>query len=117
MILRSWHGAVPIQYGDSFNMHLHSTGIAEAKALPGNLGVFVKRVTQDDFEHFFLLTYWDGWESIRWFAGESLNIAVTYPEDDQFELISDPIVLHQEVTTVSPWFGDSNQGLLRSKQP
>jgi heme-degrading monooxygenase HmoA len=115
MIFRSWHGTVPAQHGDSFNLYLHSTGIAEAKALAGNLGVFVKRVRQDNYEHFFLLTYWDKWDSIRVFAGESPNIAVTYPEDGQYELISDPIVLHQEVATVSPWLENSYEAQLKNK--
>jgi heme-degrading monooxygenase HmoA len=107
MILRSWHGAVPLDSGDAFEQYLRATGIAEAKALSGNLGVFHKRVAQGNLEHFFLLTYWDSWESIRQFAGERPYIAVTYPEDGRYGLISDPIVLHQEVHEIRPWYGES----------
>lgn len=32
------------------------------------------------------------------FAGDNPIIAVTYPEDDKYGLISDPIVIIQEVT-------------------
>ena len=107
MILRSWHGAVPVQFGDAFEQYLQVTGVDEAKALPGNLGVFHRRVRQGDFEHFFLLTYWDGWESVRQFAGHAPSVAVTYPEDSDYGLVSDPIVLHQEVSAILPWYGES----------
>ncbi|MBN1141698.1 MAG: hypothetical protein JXB25_07905 [Deltaproteobacteria bacterium] len=107
MILRSWHGAVPLEFGAAFEQYLKDTGVAEAEALPGNLGVFWKRILQGDFEHFYLLTYWDGWESVRRFAGDTPHIAVTYPEDARYGLISDPIVLHQEVSGSRPWYGEA----------
>jgi heme-degrading monooxygenase HmoA len=107
MILRTWHGAVPVEHGDAFEQYLKETGVAEAEALSGNLGAFVKRVEQDDYAHFFLLTYWEGWKAIHAFAGATPHVAVTYPQDRQYGLISDPIVLHQEVASFSPWFGES----------
>ena len=107
MILRSWHGAVPLQHGDAFEQYLQTTGVSEASALDGNLGAFVKRIEQDDHVHFFLLTYWNGWDAIHAFAGAEPHIAVTYPQDRKYGLISDPIVLHQEVASMSPWFGES----------
>jgi hypothetical protein len=39
-------------------------------------------------------------DGIILYAGENPIIAVTYPDDDKYGLISDPIVIHQEVTTV-----------------
>ena len=105
MIQRSWHGTVPVEHGDGFAKHLHLTGIAGATGLQGNLGAFVTRITQGNFEHFFLLTYWDSWESICKFSGPAAHIAVTYPEDAKYGLVSDPIVLHQEVPSVAPWYG------------
>lgn len=45
-----------------------------------------------------MCTKWDSMDSMIAFAGDNPRIAVTYPEDDKYELISDPIVIIQEVT-------------------
>jgi hypothetical protein len=42
-------------------------------------------------------TKWDSMESIIAYAGSNPTIAVTYPEDKKYGLISDPIVIIQEV--------------------
>lgn len=36
------------------------------------------------------------------FAGEDYHVAVTYPDDEQFELLSDPYVFQYTVAAVSP---------------
>jgi len=51
---------------------------------------------------FFLATYWKDLEAIKAFAGEQYQIAVTYPDDEQFELLSDPYVFHHHVQKVTP---------------
>lgn len=35
-------------------------------------------------------------------AGDNYHIAVTYPDDEQFELLSDPYVFQHEVREISP---------------
>jgi hypothetical protein len=37
-------------------------------------------------------------ESMNAYAGNNPTVAVIYPEDDKYELISDPIVIIQEVS-------------------
>ncbi|ESZ08023.1 hypothetical protein X735_30645 [Mesorhizobium sp. L2C085B000] len=107
MILRSWHGVVPSRLGDAFDLYFRKVVIDEIEDLPGNLGVFFRLETQGEFTHIFLITYWDCWASIRRFAGANAHMAVTYPDDLKYELISDPIVLHQECLTIQPWYGES----------
>lgn len=104
MIVRSWHGIVPSHKAEAFRKYLLVTGGKEAKAIPGNLAVYIHSQSQDDFEHFFMVSYWDNYEAIKNFAGSSPHIAVTYPDDIKFGLISDPIVLHYEVETVPDKF-------------
>ncbi|MGL4237107.1 antibiotic biosynthesis monooxygenase family protein [Tabrizicola sp.] len=108
MILRTWHGAVPASSGDAFERHFRNEVLTELRDRPGNLGTFFRRQAQDEHEHFFLLSYWDSWESIHAFAGERPHVAVTYPEDRQFGLISDPIVLHHQCSDAHPWFGEAS---------
>ncbi len=100
MITRTWHGIVPIKFKDDFKIYLGETGVSDTTSIQGNRGAFVKVVEQGEYAHFFLCTVWDSMENIISYAGEHPQIAVTYPEDEKFGLISDPIVIHQEVAAV-----------------
>lgn len=104
MIVRTWHGIVPLEKADGFRSYLQNTGIAEAKALSGNKEAYIYSQSQGEFEHFFMVSYWESIESIHSFAGSNPHIAVTYPEDNKYCLISDPIVLHHEVQKVPSEF-------------
>lgn len=44
-----------------------------------------------------MCTKWDTMESMEAYAGENPTVAVTYEKDDAYGLISDPIVILQEV--------------------
>ncbi|AOR65891.1 hypothetical protein [Pectobacterium wasabiae] len=100
MIVRTWHGCVPLQHAEGFATHLQLTGVKHSQGITGNQGAFVKRVTQGNWEHFFLATYWTDIDAIKAFAGEDYHIAVTYPEDDKFCLLSDPYVFQHEVQAI-----------------
>lgn len=100
MIVRTWHGCVPLAHAEGFATHLQLTGVQHAEGIDGNLGAFVKRVTQQDQEHFFLATWWTDIEAVKAFAGEDYHTAVTYPEDEKFGLLSDPYVFQHQVGTV-----------------
>lgn len=101
MIVRTWHGCVPAAYGEKFHDHLLLTGVQHSKSIAGNLGAEIRRVVQGEFEHFFLTTWWDSIEAIKSFAGESYDQAVTYADDERYQLISDPLVFHHEVSRIS----------------
>lgn len=100
MIVRSWHGIVPAEKGEAFREHLLKTGVAEVKLIPGNLGADIYNHLQAGWEHFFMVSYWESFEAVKAFAGLDPQIAVCYPEDDRFGLISDPIVLHHEIEKI-----------------
>lgn len=104
MIVRSWHGIVPCEQAKAFEAHLLRTGVAEAEATPGNCGAYIHHQSREPWEHFFMVSYWRDFEAIRTFAGSQPQIAVCYPEDQKFGLISDPIVLHHEVATIPAEF-------------
>lgn len=98
MISRTWHGIVPLDMKDKFEKYEYETGIKEALAIEGNQGAYLKIVEQRECAHFFLCTKWSSMESMMAFSGEQTAIAVQYPEDDLYGLISDPIVIIQEVS-------------------
>lgn len=99
MISRTWHGVVPKNKKDQFSEYLNQTGVKEAKQIKGNRGAYVQIVDQYEYSHFFLCTIWDSWEQIYLYAGHEPHVAITYPEDAKYSLISDPIVIHQEVNS------------------
>lgn len=102
MIVRTWHGCVPLKHAEGFAKHLEKTGVGHSRSVERNRGAFVKRETQDGWEHFFLAAYWQDLEAVKAFAGENYHIAVTYNDDAKFELLSDPYVFQHEVETISP---------------
>lgn len=100
MIVRTWHGCVPLEYAEDFASHLGLTGVKHSRGIAGNKGAFVKRMTQGSWEHFFLATYWADIEAVKAFAGDDYHVAVTYPDDDKFCLLSDPYVFQHEVEII-----------------
>ncbi|SHN66056.1 hypothetical protein [Desulfovibrio litoralis] len=99
MISRTWHGVVPVTQRNAFKEYLDQTGVKEAIEIDGNLGAYIQIADQNEYSHFFLCTIWNTWEDILLYAGKTPYIAITYPEDQRFGLISDPIVIHQKVYT------------------
>ncbi|MCG2852951.1 hypothetical protein [Klebsiella grimontii] len=100
MIVRTWHGCVPVAFGDAFALHLQATGVQHSRGITGNAGAFVRRETQGEWEHFFLATYWNNLDAVIAFAGEDYHVAVTYADDERYQLLSDPYVFQFEVANV-----------------
>ena len=66
---------------------------------PGNRGVTVLRRADGDVTHFLLITHWDSWAAIAAFAGDPVDRARYYPEDDDFLLEREPNVVHYDVAS------------------
>lgn len=109
MIARTWHGAVPLENKEAFLEYEVETGVKDTLAVKGNRGAYLKVVEQGDYAHFFLCTMWEDMESMMAFAGPEPTIAVTYPKDEELGLISDPIVIIQEVTSADSPFEDEKK--------
>lgn len=97
MIIRIWRGRVPAGRADDYYAYLLETGIPDYRATPGNQGVQVLRRTVDDVTEFQLQSMWESWEAIRAFAGDDMERAVYYPEDEAFLLEKTPNVEHYEL--------------------
>ena len=100
MIPRIWKGVTLAAKADEYLDYLKATGLKEYRATDGNRGVWVLRRLQDDQAEFTLISLWESWESIRRFAGEEIERAVYYPEDQRYLLALDPNVVHYEVLVV-----------------
>jgi len=97
MIARAWHGRVPLQKGEDYLNFLKKRAVPDYQGTPGNRGVYILRRVEKGEAHFLLITLWDSREAIRAFAGDDIERARYYPEDNGFLLELEPHVTHYEV--------------------
>jgi heme-degrading monooxygenase HmoA len=97
MIARIWRGAVRPEDGDAYAAYIGETGLAEYRATPGNHGAWLLRRDEADRTEFITFTLWESFDAIRGFAGDDIDKAVYYPEDDRYLIEREPNVLHYEV--------------------
>jgi len=97
MIARIWRGVVRAEDAADYASYIQRTGIAGYKATPGNRGAwFLSRVDGDRAE-IVTLSFWDDRQAIQGFAGQDIDQAVFYPEDDRYLVERDLTVRHYEV--------------------
>ncbi len=97
MIARIWRGRTRAAEADAYVDYLLATGVKEYAAVPGNRGVRVLRRTEGEVAEFLVVSFWESMEAVRGFAGDEVERAVYYPEDDRFLLDGEPTVAHYEV--------------------
>jgi heme-degrading monooxygenase HmoA len=103
MIARRWRGRVRAAESDAYLAYLEETGVAELRATPGNQGVVVFRSQPgEDGVGVEVTSLWDRVESIRAFAGDDLEAARFYPEDDRYLIGRDLRCTHEEVALFLP---------------
>jgi len=84
---------------DAYVEYIVNTGMAEYRATPGNQGAWMLRRDDGDRSEIITFSLWDSRDSIRAFAGEDIDQAVFYPEDDRFLIERDPTVRHYDVVS------------------
>lgn len=97
MIARIWRGVTPADKADDYLAYLEATGLHDYRAIPGNRGVRVLRRIDGEHAEFLLISLWDDYAAIRAFAGDDIERAVYYPEDDVYLLHKEPTVSPYEV--------------------
>ncbi len=104
MIARTWRGETATVDADAYVAYLETTGLPSYRGTPGNRGAYLLRRELDDRTEFVTLSFWDDRRSIEAFAGEDIEVAVFYPEDDRFLTARDLTAFHYDVA--SPPTGD-----------
>jgi heme-degrading monooxygenase HmoA len=99
MIARIWSGAVRRADGDAYAAYIGETGLAGYLATAGNRGAWLLRREVGERTEFVTFTLWDSLDAIRAFAGDDVDSAVYFPEDDRYLVERDVKVKHYEVTT------------------
>ncbi len=101
MITRIWHGRTRPENADRYLAFLQQEGTREYLETEGNLSAKVWREIQGDCCHFWTVTEWDNFDSIRSFAGEAYQRAKYYPQDNGMLLEFEEHVNHYETVDVS----------------
>ena len=103
MILRMWRGVVRTPRIAEYVDIVERTGMAGYRQTPGNLGAqLVTRDLGDGRTELLTLSWWDDLDRIRAFAGDDIDAAKYYPEDDEYLLDRDSVVAHFEVAEAAP---------------
>ena len=83
---------------EAYADYIEMTGLAEYIATPGNRGAWLLHRVDGDRAEFLAVSLWESRDSIAAFAGEDIETAVFYPEDDRFLIDRETKSLHYEVT-------------------
>jgi heme-degrading monooxygenase HmoA len=79
-----WHGRVPAAKAGAYREFLNEHAISDYQSVEGNLSVHILERSEGAITHFVTLTFWKDFESIKAFAGEDVEAAKYYPEDNFF---------------------------------
>jgi antibiotic biosynthesis monooxygenase (ABM) superfamily enzyme len=96
VIARVWRGATAAEDGDAYAAYIEETGTANARKLAGSRGTLVLRHTDGDRTEFQTIILFDSLDDVRAFAGDDIEQAVFYPEDDRYLIDRDLSVTHYE---------------------
>ena len=97
MIARTWRGATRAEDEQAYVDYLEQTGMSAVRALPGNRGTIVLHRRAGDRAEFQTVLLFDSLDDVRAFAGDDLERAVFFPEDDRFLVDRELRVAHYEV--------------------
>ena len=97
MIARVWRGATRAEDGEAYAAYVEESGTGPARKLPGSRGTLVLRRTRGDLAEFETIILFDSLDDVRAFAGDDLEAAVFFPEDDRYLVERDLHVSHHEV--------------------
>ncbi len=98
IILRRWTSRIRTSAEAAYVDYIKRTGMDDYRKTPGNLGAqMLLRALGDGTSEVTTLSWWTDMEAIRGFAGEDVEIARYYPEDDTFLFDKPERVEHHRV--------------------
>jgi hypothetical protein len=98
-ILREWRAEIRRSMKVAYVDYVRATGIAEYRQTRGNLGAAVAARDLDDTRsEIVTLSWWESFDAIRAFAGDPVNRARYFPEDNNYLLTRPETVLHYDLS-------------------
>jgi hypothetical protein len=96
-ILREWRAEIRTPQSKEYVDYIRKTGLADYRKTPGNLGAMIAvREIDKERTEVITLSLWSSLDAIRAFAGEPVDQARYYPEDEQYLLTHPDTVKHYE---------------------
>jgi heme-degrading monooxygenase HmoA len=102
VIARFWTGAVRRADADAYADYIRETGFAEYAQTAGNRGAWMLRREDGDRTEFLTLSLWDSVDAVKAFAGDDIEAAVLYPEDERYLIDGESSITHYEVVDQVP---------------
>jgi heme-degrading monooxygenase HmoA len=98
VIARMWRGWIATGRASEYVDYIGRTGIADYLETPGNLGAQMwTRDLGDGRTEVVTVSWWESVEAIHGFAGNDIDQAVFYPEDDSYLVDRETTVTHYQV--------------------
>ena len=99
MIVRMWKGTVRTPDAATYADYIRDTGFTEYGKTPGNRGAWLLQREDGATTEFVTFSVWESVAAIKAFAGEDIEAAVLYPEDERY-LVGQSSITHYEVADV-----------------
>jgi heme-degrading monooxygenase HmoA len=101
-VARTWRGWTRREDADAYAAYIEQTGMSAYRSTPGNRGAWMLRRDDGDRTEFVTLSFWDSTDAIRGFAGDDIDVAIFYPEDDRFLVERELTVRHFAIEPIPP---------------
>lgn len=101
-IVRMWRGVVRTEDRQRYVEYIERTGMREYRQTPGNQEAWMlSRDLGDGRTEIVTLSRWESLAAIVGFAGDDIERAVFYPDDDAYLVEGDPTVSHYRLESRS----------------
>ena len=97
MIARTWRGATRLEDAEEYAEYIRGTGLKKYRETPGNRGAWLLWRPAGDRAEVLTFSLWESEDAVRAFAGDDIERAVFYPEDDRFLVERDLTAAHFRV--------------------
>jgi heme-degrading monooxygenase HmoA len=96
VIARIWRGWTRAEHEAAYVEYLEATGAPSSRETPGNRGFYILHRPVGNRAEFVTMSLWDSLDAVRGFAGDDVDQAVFFPEDDRFLVERELTVAHYE---------------------
>lgn len=97
-VVRMWRGVVRSKDRQAYVEYIERTGMREYRETPGNEEAWMlSRDLGDGRTEIVTLSRWESSEAIVGFAGDDIERAVFYPEDEEYLIERDLTVRHYRI--------------------
>jgi heme-degrading monooxygenase HmoA len=94
VIARIWRGWTACDDAEAYVRYMEEIAAPDSLGKPGNCGSSVLHRQDGDREEFLTISLWESLDVIRAFAGDDIERAVFYPEDDRYLVERELTVSH-----------------------